>query len=114
LFVPGETACYDCYRLRRTANVTPLADPGDPPAQGCFPSAPALDSVLAGIAALAVLRQLAAEDGALAGVLLAVELSPGLACTRHVVYRVPRCPSCSRTAAEAPPLPWHGAADVAA
>lgn len=114
LFVPGETACYDCYRLRRTANVSPLADSGDPPAQGCYPSAPPLDGVLAGIAALAALRQLVLDDGALAGALLAIELSPGLACSRHVVYRVPRCPSCSRAGAEAPPLPWHGAADLAA
>jgi bacteriocin biosynthesis cyclodehydratase domain-containing protein len=114
LFVPGETACHECYRLRRTANVSPLADPGSPPAQGSFPTAPAVDGMLAALAALSALRTLVLDDGELAGVVLAVELTPGLACSRHMVYRVPRCPACSRAAAEAPPLPWHGAADVAA
>ncbi|HET7573293.1 MAG TPA: TOMM precursor leader peptide-binding protein [Gaiellaceae bacterium] len=101
--VPGESACHECYRLRRAANVSPLADRGG----GAAASAPVLDSVVAGLAALVAVRRLACEDGLAVGTVLAVEASPEPACSRHVVYRVPRCPACSPAAAAAAPSPWH-------
>lgn len=113
LFVPGETGCHECYRLRRNANLTSLRIDEEPPVRGSYPSAPVLDVLLAALAALTATRALALGELASAGVLLAVELAPHLQCSQHVVYRVPRCPSCSRTATIGVPSPWSGA-DVAA
>jgi len=110
VFVPGQTACHECYRLRRDSTIAPGRDRGD----GAHPGAPALDAALAGLAALAALRWLAAEDRADAGTLVAVELTPELRCTRHFVYRVPRCPVCSPAARRPAAAPWSGAHDVAA
>jgi bacteriocin biosynthesis cyclodehydratase domain-containing protein len=114
LFVPGETSCHECYRLRRNANVTSIRDAPGPPQQGRYPSAPAIDAAVAALAALTALRLLVLDDGRPAGVLLAVELASGPACSQHVVYRVPRCPACSRAVAQASPAPWTGVGDVAA
>jgi bacteriocin biosynthesis cyclodehydratase domain-containing protein len=104
IFVGGQTACYECYRLRRAANISPVRDD----AVGEYPSAPVVDTALAGLAATVALRRLALGDGRSVGVLLAVEQAPELICTRHVVYRVPRCPACSQAAMEAAPTPWQG------
>lgn len=104
IFVGGQTACYECYRLRRAANIAPVRDD----AVGEYPSAPVVDATLAGLAATVALRRLAFGDGRSVGVLLAVEQAPQLICTRHVVYRVPRCPACSQASAEAAPTPWQG------
>ncbi|HET7567576.1 MAG TPA: TOMM precursor leader peptide-binding protein [Gaiellaceae bacterium] len=109
LFVPGQSACYECYRRRRAANVSPLPDDG----LGDFPSAPALDAVLAGQAALVALRHLGLGDGGAVGVLLALEQSPAAA-SRHVVHRVPRCPECSLAAEIAAPSPWSEVHRIAA
>ena len=94
----------------RDSTIAPGRDRGD----GAYPGAPALDAVLAGLAALAALRWLAAGDRADAGTLVAVELTPELRCTRHFVYRVPRCPVCSPAARRPAAAPWSGAHDVAA
>jgi bacteriocin biosynthesis cyclodehydratase domain-containing protein len=110
IFVPGQTACHECYRLRRAANLAPVRDT----AVGEFPGAPALDAVLAGLAATVALRLLALGDGRSVGVLIAVEQAHELTCSRHLVYRVPRCPACSPAAGMAAPAPWQGAADRAA
>ena len=110
LFLPGETACHDCYRLRRAAH---LPRGGDPLGPGRYSSAPALDAVQAGIAATVALRRLTG-GGLDAGVLLAVEAAPELTLTRHVVYRVPRCPACSPAQAQAVLSPWHEESGVAA
>ena len=99
--VPGQTACHECYRIRRDSTISPVADH----ARGAYPGAPALDLVLAGVAALVALRWLAGST-ADAGVLVAVELAPELRCTRHFVYRVPRCPACSPSARRAAASPW--------
>ncbi|HEY2544367.1 MAG TPA: hypothetical protein VGH92_15105 [Gaiellaceae bacterium] len=105
VFVPGETACHECFRQRRDATIAPVRDT----ARGNYLGSPALDAVLAGLAAHVVLQQ--ACGGAGAGVLLAVEPGPEPRCTRHFVYRVPRCPACSPAARRAAPAPWS---DVAA
>ena len=108
--VPGQTACHECFRLRRDSTIAPFADR----TSGQYAGAPALDAVLAGLAGMVALRWLAAGDVTDAGVLVAVELATELRCTRHFVYRVPRCPACSPAARRAAALPWSGARDVAA
>jgi bacteriocin biosynthesis cyclodehydratase domain-containing protein len=105
VFVPGETACHECFLVRRDATIAPSRDR----TSGDYPGSPALDAVLAGLAAHLALCHVAA--GGDAGTLLAVELVPDLRCTRHFVYRVPRCPACSTVAHRVALAPWS---DVAA
>jgi bacteriocin biosynthesis cyclodehydratase domain-containing protein len=107
VFVPGESACHECFRLRRDSTIAPIRDR----TAGSHVGSSALDAVLAGLAAQVALRRLAAADTAEAGVLIAVELVPELRCTRHFVYRVPRCPACSPAMRRAASAPWS---DVAA
>lgn len=107
VIVPGETACHECFRLRRDSTIAPIRDR----TTGSHLGSPALDAVLAGLAAQVALRRLAGEGTAEAGVLIAVELVPELRCTRHFVYRVPRCPACSPAMRRAASAPWS---DVAA
>jgi len=107
VFVPGETACHECFRRRRDSTIAPVPDR----TAGDYLGSPALDAVLAGLAAQVVLRREACGDTGDAGVLLAVEPVAELRCTRHFVYRVPRCPACSPAAHRAAPAPWS---DVAA
>lgn len=110
VFVPGQTACHECFRLRRDSTIAPFRDR----TSGPYAGAPALDALLASLSALVALRWLATGDVSEAGVLIAVELAPELRCTRHFVYRVPRCPACSPSAHRSAVLPWSGARDVAA
>lgn len=104
--VPGQTACHECYLRRRDSTIAPIPDR----TTGAYAGAPALDALLAGLAAHVALRWLAAGDVADAGVLLAVELDPELRCTRHFVHRVPRCPACSPSARRAAASPWSAVA----
>jgi bacteriocin biosynthesis cyclodehydratase domain-containing protein len=106
VFVPGQTACHECFRRRRDATIAPAPDR----AAGAYAGSPALDMALAGLAAHVALRWLAAGAVADAGVLLAVELEPELRCTRHFVHRVPRCDACSPAARRAAPSPWGAVA----
>lgn len=111
LFLPGETACHRCYRLRRAAH---LPRGGEPLDSGYYPSGPALDAVQAGLAATVALRRLTGAAGLEAGLLLALEVAPELTLTRHLVYRVPRCPACSPAQAQAVLSPWDLESTVAA
>jgi len=65
-----------------------------------------LDAIVSGLAAMLVLRWLAARDPSLPGILYALELVPQLALTAHTVYRVPRCPTCFETGHAGTPMPW--------
>jgi bacteriocin biosynthesis cyclodehydratase domain-containing protein len=107
LFVPGETACYDCFRIRR-ASTCGYAEEfwslEDSPAE--TPDAVPLRRAVAGIAGWLVLRWLVGRDASLPGVLHALEVGPPVALTVNHVWRVPRCPSCSETSGAAPPSPW--------
>lgn len=105
VFVPGETACHECFLFRRDATISPSRDRTRGPHVG----SPAIDAAVAGLAAHTALHHVAV--GADAGVLLAVELMPELRCTRHFVYRVPRCPACSPATRRASLALWS---DVAA
>ena len=106
VIVPGQTACHECFLLRRDSTIAPWPDR----TQGGHPGSPALDAVVAGLAAHVALRWLAAGELADAGVLLAVDPGPELRCTRHFVHRVPRCPVCSPSAQRAAASPWSGIA----
>ena len=115
LFVPGETCCYECYRLRRAANVAcPEEFWALETATAAYPSAPFFEQAVAGIVAGLALRWLVERDPFLPGVFYAFELAPRPSITDHHVYRVPRCPACSGLADVAPPPPWfEGALDHA-
>lgn len=107
LVVPGETACLACYRLRRAAT----SDCRDElRALERTPSsaraATALESLVAGVATLALLRYLAGLDPTLPGSFYALDAGVPLSLSRHRVLRVPRCPACSEVDALAAPLPW--------
>ncbi len=107
LVVPGETACLECYRLRRAATsdcreeLRALAR-----APSSARSAGAVDAIVAGVAALALLRFLVGLDPTLPGSFYALDLGVPLSLSRHRVLRVPRCPACSGVDSVAAPLPW--------
>jgi bacteriocin biosynthesis cyclodehydratase domain-containing protein len=103
VFVPGETACHECFLVRRDATISTSRDR----TRGEYLSSPAIDSVLAGLAAHMALRHVTVGE---AGSLLAVELAPEIRCTRHFVYRVPRCTACSKTVRRAALAPWSSVA----
>jgi bacteriocin biosynthesis cyclodehydratase domain-containing protein len=108
LYVPGETACFECYSLRRASNLdypSEFLALGRVPAR--HPAAPTLDRAAAGLAATFAVRWLAHRDEFLPGHWHALEHAWELRLTSHFVYRVPRCPACSGLATQAPPLPWH-------
>jgi bacteriocin biosynthesis cyclodehydratase domain-containing protein len=111
LYVPGETGCYECFRIRRAANVDCGRDflaLQDVPAR--LPVSACLEQTVGGLAATTALRWLAHEDPFLPGVWYAFEPAPQPALGTHVLYRVPRCPSCSGLGDVAQPRPWHRAA----
>jgi bacteriocin biosynthesis cyclodehydratase domain-containing protein len=114
LFVPGETACYECFRLRRAANLDYRPEfwaLEEIPAYR--PSAPAADALLAGIAATFALRWILHRDPGLPGVVHTVEHRRGLELRAHVVYRVPRCSACSGLHDRSAPLPWFAGVEFA-
>lgn len=107
LFLPGSTCCQSCFQLR-LASTSGYRDElsilaGVAPAHGV---AGPLAAVLAGLGAMVALRWLSSRDARLPGRLWALELCPSPSLTEHVVYRVPRCPACSRAESAAPPSPW--------
>jgi bacteriocin biosynthesis cyclodehydratase domain-containing protein len=115
LYIPRETACYECFQIRRASNV----DYGreflalqDVPAP--LPAAASIEQTVAGLAATLALRWLAYRDQFLPGTWYALELGVRPALGVHVIYRVPRCPTCSGLEKAAQPLPWHKGAAAAA
>ena len=115
LYVPGETACYECFRFRRASNVdygSEFLALQDVPAP--LPAAAGVEQTVAGLAATFALRWLAYRDQFLPGTWYALELGVRPALEVHVLYRVPRCPACSGLGKAAEPLPWHKGAAAAA
>lgn len=107
LYIPCETCCFECYRLRRLGTSGYPAEFGSlEEAELEAPAGPALNATVAGVAATVVLRWLAHRDHLLPGAFYACE-DGGTALTHHRVYRVPRCPVCSGLEGVAPPLPWY-------
>ena len=108
LYVPDETCCFECFRLRRLANL----DAGDElalleAAPASYPAAPSVQALVAGIATTLVLDWLVLRDHHVPSAFYAVELGQGLGLSFHHVHRVPRCHACSGLADVATPLPWH-------
>jgi bacteriocin biosynthesis cyclodehydratase domain-containing protein len=108
LYLPDDTCCYECFRLRRAANLgaadeLPLLE--DAPAP--YPGTPPLDALVAGLAGLLALQWLALRSHCAPAAFYAFELVPTFALALHYVHRVPRCPVCSGLADVSPPLPWH-------
>ena len=107
LFVPRETCCLECYRLRRAANVDCLDEyralEGAP---AFYPVGPIWARTIAGLAVSQALRWLVGGDAYVPGLLFTLELSPALQVRHHHVFRVPRCPACSETSGAASPHPW--------
>ena len=111
VFVPGQTACRECYVLRRAAcsgyeedfdsieRTAPRAT-----------SPPPLTALAASLASLLALRWLTAGDPALPGRLYALEVGTVLRLSHDHVLRVPRCPQCG-VPERSIPSPWfEGAA----
>lgn len=111
LYVPKETCCYECFQLRRVANHDhPYNLSGPENAASLYPSAPPLDSMVAGLAALIALRWMLDRDPFLPGRFYALELGLNIHLSLHHVYRVPRCMVCTDVPHLGSPLPWHEAA----
>jgi bacteriocin biosynthesis cyclodehydratase domain-containing protein len=108
LFLPYDTCCFECFRLRRQANLHEGSDldlvDGAP---SSHPDVPALDAVLGGLATLVACSWLVTHDHFAPGAFYAFELVPTPGLSVHHVYRVPRCPACSGLADLSTPLPWH-------
>jgi bacteriocin biosynthesis cyclodehydratase domain-containing protein len=107
VFLPGLAACHTCYRLRRGA-CSDYEDDFDAidEATSRAASPTALLAVAAGIAAVLVLRWLAARDPTLPGRFYAFETGAVLGLSHHHLLRVPRCPSCG-DASTPLPAPWY-------
>ena len=108
LYLPGDTCCYECFRLRRAANL----ETGDElrlleQTPASYPAAPVLTSLVAALAALLVLEWLVLESHYVPAAFYALGLLPVITLAVHHVHRVPRCPACSTVAGVSPPLPWH-------
>ncbi len=108
LYVPGETCCFECFRLRRLANL----DAGDELAlleatPAAYPSPPALQALVAGIAATLALEWLVLRDHQVPSAFHAVELGLAFRVSLHYVHRVPRCSVCSGLEDVSAPLPWY-------
>jgi len=107
LYLPGETACWTCYRLRRAGclGYGALAPVLETSLAGA-PAGPALAAAAAALAADLLLRWLALRDPRMPGMLHALVDDGGLRLDAHHVLRVPRCPDCSPAAGRAPLAPW--------
>lgn len=107
LFLPGESACHDCYRMRRAAGSDYEEDfdliEREPTRA---PEPAALAAIAAGLTALLAVRWLATADASIPGRAYTVATRTVLELASHRVLRVPRCPACG-TGAEALASPWY-------
>ncbi|MBB0228889.1 TOMM precursor leader peptide-binding protein [Streptomyces calidiresistens] len=120
--VPGESACYHCYLLRRAATFPDRAvspDLSEAEAEGpmtdASPRYPGLRAVQVGLVVDRVLEFIGLDDHsgqAVPGGLTTVTARPeGIGIERHRVLRVPRCESCSPATGRGYPQVWFAAAD---
>jgi bacteriocin biosynthesis cyclodehydratase domain-containing protein len=96
IYIPWQTCCYECFRLRRIAN-SPLGDFLKAFDSARSPSSPfpPVDHVLAGLGAMAILRFLIDPATGRPERALSLQFGPELSVDTHTIYRVPRCPVCS-------------------
>ena len=106
LYLPGESACYACYRTRRAAASGYEEDyelvEAEPTKAAC-PAA--LSAVAAGLVVTLALRWLAVRDSTLPGRCYALETGIVLGLSLHHVLRVPRCAICGPDEGSVP-SPW--------
>jgi bacteriocin biosynthesis cyclodehydratase domain-containing protein len=115
LYLPGDTGCYECFRRRRAANLGAAEDIALLEAvPAAYPSGPAFDAVLGGLAAGVALNWLVLGDHWAPAGFYAFEPLPTFALTVHHLHRVPRCEACSGLSDVASPLPWYKEVPVAA
>lgn len=106
LFVPGETACFECFEQRRGANLPYATDYAHlARAAARHPQPEPIVEASAALCILQALRWLVWRDPALPGCMTALELSP-LRTSEHRLLRVPRCDACSESARTSRPAPW--------
>ncbi|MCO1574613.1 TOMM precursor leader peptide-binding protein [Crossiella sp. SN42] len=117
--VPGESACYHCFRLRR-ASVFPDESIADRlaeavllgPAPDHSTRHPGLNLVQAGLVVDRLAERAGLESQAwqsVPGGLTTVTAGPeGVAVAHHRVLRVPRCPRCSPARGVGYPQVWFG------
>jgi bacteriocin biosynthesis cyclodehydratase domain-containing protein len=111
VFVPGDSACRECFVLRRAACSGYDEDFDVVERNDVRAAAPTPLTVLAAsLASLLALRWLTAADPALPGRLYAIEVGAVVRLRHDHVLRVPRCPRCG-TPERSVPSPWfEGAA----
>lgn len=110
LVVPGETACYRCFVLRRDASsgcTSELISLRAAPVRAG--TAPTLVALVAAVAAEWIVRWVGLGDPGLPGTIAMVTPAPRLEVAVDALLRVPRCPVCSTVAASGLPVPWHEA-----
>lgn len=102
VYIPGQTCCYECFRLRRASN-SPLGQFLTTSADSSRKSlsAVSVEHAIAGFASLVVFRWLLGPAIEQPGRAFTFGLGGTMSFESHTVYRVPRCPVCS-TAAPAP------------
>lgn len=104
---PHETACYQCYQIRRSLlsgyTIEQQEQLQSVPIR--VPATPWFEAIVAGLATNVAVRWLGASDPFLPGVAYAVEAAPVVKVASHDVLLVPRCPACSRL--KGFPLPWY-------
>lgn len=100
--LPGETACYECFRQRRYANVEApegyrayekvVRDAEHAPG----PNLPGFDHVVAGCLELELVNQLSSGVGFTVGRIVHYDFSD-LSVEANDVLRMPRCPVCGKS-----------------
>lgn len=107
LYVPGETCCYQCFRLRRASNLDYEEEFWALEQQRpAHPAAPFVEQIVAGLGVRLALGWLVDRDPSIPGAFYAFEQAETLGLSYHTVYRVPRCQGCSGLSQAAAPLPW--------
>ena len=114
LYLPGDTCCYECFRLRRAANIDAVEElPLLEATPARYPSSPSVDTIAGAIAAQLAMGWLVHGDHYAPAAFYALQLMPTVSLTLHHVHRVPRCHACSGLADVSPPLGWYKEAALA-
>ncbi len=113
MFIPGETACHECFSIRHAANLSYgkyFRALNESTSKQFMP--PFLASIASGVAAWSLSRWTAFKDPFVPGRYEAVAVGSNVSTSAHTCFRVPRCPACSEVARVAPPTPWFEKHDI--
>lgn len=116
VFVPGQTACFECFQIRRASNLAFRVEQrvvdktnGSERSGGGVVGGPiaATTAALAAEAVFSTLIAKAEDPSMLTGRVLTLASSiSGTTTAMHRLYRVPRCPVCSPTKGLGHPQVW--------